>query len=168
MSDRERPRVQKRGDASLKRARADLRWLYGVAITRLRQGEPPSPRAVTTLAALAQLSPQHEETLRVAHQPSRGVPRALRLLVAPLAPGLVVLVATRKGLAPEIVGALFGRAIERRSPVERFEARRAVDALIVEAQRELADALRAYSAIRARPLNARELATWREAFERAG
>lgn len=150
------------------RARMDLRWLYGVAITRLRQGEPPTSRALTTLATLAQLSTRHEETLRVAYTPSRGVPRALRLLVAPLAVQLVVLVAGRRGLVAETVEALFRRAIERRSPVERFEARRAIDLLIVEAQRALADALRAYTAVRARPLDADELASWRAALERSG
>lgn len=146
----------------------DLQWLYGVAITRLRQGEPPTTRAVTTLANLAQLSTRHEETLRVGYGPSRGTPRALRLLVTPLAPQLVVLAASRQGLAPETVHALFRRAIERRSPVEWFEARRAVDVLIVEARRALADALRAYAAVRARPLAADALASWRAALKRAG
>jgi len=149
------------------RARFDLRWLYGKEITRLRQSESPSPRAVAILATLTQLPAPTAETLHVAHLAHNEAPRALRLLVAPLDPRLVALVALRRGLSREVLEALFRRATERGRPVERFEARRAVDALVVAAQRELADALRAYCAVRARPLNLRELATWREALERS-
>jgi len=149
------------------RARFDLRWLYGKEITRLRQGESPSPRAVTILATLAQLPAPMAETLHVAHLAHNEAPRALRLLVAPLDPRFVALVARRQGIERELLEALFKRATERGPSVERFEARQAVDALVVAAQRELADALRAYCAVRARPLNLRELAAWREALERS-
>lgn len=167
MSDRQQPHVRKRGGVTVTRARMDLRWLYGPEIAHVRQGGSPSPRAVTVMATLAQLSAPVVETLRAAHLPSRDVPRPLRLLVAPLDPRLVVLVAARQGVAPDAVDALFKRATERHSPVDRFEARRAIDALIVTAQRELADALRAYCAVRARPVTARGLAALREALERS-
>lgn len=143
----------------------DLRWLYGTEVAHVRQGGSPSSRAVAVMATLAQLSAPVVDTLRAAHLPSREVPRALRLLVAPMDPRLVALVAARQGVAPETVETLFKRATERQSPVDRFEARRAIDALIVVAQRALADALRAYCAVRARRVTARGLAALREALE---
>lgn len=133
----------------------------------MRQGGSPSPRAVAVMATLVQLSAAVVDTLRAAHLPSREVPRSLRLLVAPMDPRLVALVAARQGVASETVETLFKRATERQSPVDRFEARRAIDALIVVAQRELADALRAYCAARARPVTARGLATVQKALERS-